>query len=495
MLSTRPHRGVVAFLIVIACGAAGCRAQPNPDRQAGQLIPAQARTLRSFGAAGDGRTDDTAAMVRAFEGSSGYCLEGEGRSYRVVGTLRAANDLCLRNATLIQSQPLMDTRKYIKRLCPRTQDPAAVIDCRDPAMTAGEMNRLWRSLSVRTLLVRPGGDRPVRLYLERVKVDRGPHAELGSRSDSAGIWVDGAARVDLRSVEITGGGKGYGLQITNSRNITLSDLWVHDLVWAPYPGDALLSQSHVAEIGWNSVPIHEFREQGRGPASTGGAGKFYGVRVQEQLSCVSLSSVSHVRIRRLKIERCLAQFDTGKLPWQADGLDIGRSSSDIVIDGATIDSTWEGVDVAAGGAGVAGLQINDLTVSNSFSFGLKMGYQLRNARVSGVNVDGAGLSGIVIYGPARDVRISGAAIRNVGAVRGPRGRFSPWPAGNRAGIRIDGAPGSAPEGVLLEATSVSGRPQEYEFGILNTGGKRVEVRGLQAEGFSAERAHGIAGDP
>jgi hypothetical protein len=221
-------------------------------------------------------------------------------------------------------------------------------------------------------------------------------------------------------------------------------------------------------------------------------GKFYGVRIQEQLTCVTLANVSHVKIENARIERCMARFDTGDLPWQTDGLSIGRSSSDIIVNGATIDSTWEGVDVVAGGKGIDRLQINDLTVSNSFSFGLKMGYDLRNARVSRLTVKGAGLSGVVLYGPVRNVRISGATIQNVGMIRRVGGRFSPWPAGNRAGLRIDGNDGSSPQGVVVEDMAVAGRPTEIEFGMLNSVSTPVRLVRFNAEGVGSKRIHGKA---
>ena len=100
------------------------------------------------------------------------------------------------------------------------------------------------------------------------------------------------------------------------------------------------------------------------------------------------------------------------------------------------------MDIVADGGGILGLQINDLTVSNSFSFGLKMGYDLRNARVSELQVDHAGLAGVAVYGPVRDVRMSRASIRDVGTVVGNQGAYSPWPPGNRAGIRVDAGGGS-----------------------------------------------------
>jgi hypothetical protein len=482
--------------VAVACVTSGCRAAPSPKPRSGNgpFAPAATRTLKDFGAIGDGRADDTAALARALANSEAYCLDGQGRTYRVNGTLRAGQSLCLRNARLVQSAAPVDTAPYITRSCAAIRSAAPVVDCGDPAVPLREVTALWKSLSLRTLLIRPGGSRPIEVLLDRVKIDRGHYAEGGSRTDSAGIWLDGADRVDFRDVEITGAGKGYGLLITNASNVTLTNLWVHDLTWAPYRGNAPLSEARVAAAGWNSIPIHEFREQGRGGAT---AAKFYGVRIQEQLTCASLANVTHVRIENPRIERCMARFDTGDLPWQADGLDIGRSSSDVVVNNAKIDSTWEGMDVVAGGDGIDGLVINNLAASNSFSFGLKLGYELHNARVSGIKIAGAGLSGVVVYGPVRAVRISNATIRDVGVVREHSGSFSPWPRGNRAGIRIDegstanGAATATPEDVVIEDASVSGRPNDYEFGILNTGGRRIRVVRFNAEGFGSARTHGI----
>lgn len=475
--------------------AAACEAQPaaRTSSGSGPFAPADTRALGSFGAVGDGRADDTAAISRALANSDGYCLDGQGRTYKVVGTLRVARSLCLRNATLVQAAAPVDTARYIGRSCGIIPNPSSVKDCGDPAIPPDRVERLWKSLSVRTLLIRSGDGRPIKVNLNRVKIDRGPYAEGGSRTDSAGIWLDGADRVDFRDVEITGHGKGYGLLITNARNVTLANLWIHDLVWAPYRGDRPLSQADVARIGWNMVPIHEFREKGRG---AGPAAKFYGVRIQEQLTCAFLANVSRVRIESARIERCLARFDTGNLPWQTDGLAIGQSSTDVIINGARIDSTWEGVDIGAGGKGIDGLRINGLSVSNSFGFGLKMGYQLRNAQVSRLDVDGAGIAGVIVYGPVRDSRISGATIRNVGAVRAGQTRFSPWPPGNRAGIRIDqgSSPTATPDNLVLEDVSVSGNPTGYEFGVLNTGGRRIQTVRLRANGFGEARARGVSQD-
>lgn len=472
-----------AALAFVACLASGCRAQPPvQNQQSTPSTPSAIRTLKQFGAVGDGRADDTAAIGRALAQSDRYCLDGQGHSYRVSGTLRAARDLCLRNVTLVQAAVPVDTSAYITRRCPPVQDPSALVDCKDPTVPADQLARLWKSLSIRTLLIRSDDGRPLRVTLSHVKIDRGRYAEQGSRSDSAGIWLDGADGVDLDDVEITGNGKGYGLFISNARNVTLRNLWVHDLVWAPYRGDQPLSKAAVEAVGWNSVPIHEFREHRPGDTR---AAKFYGVRIQEQLTCVALQNVSQVTVENLRIARCMARFQNGNLPWQADGFDLGNSSSDIKVNGAAIDSTWEGIDVVADGNGIQRLDMNDLKVTNAFSFGLKMGYQLHGASVSGLEVAGAGLAGVVLYGPVRDVRLSNLSIRDVGELRGPDGLYSPWPRGNHAGIRIDGTHGSTPEGIVIDHATASGRPGEFDFGLLNTGVDRVQLRDFTAQGFKS----------
>ena len=477
-----------------------CRAGPPVAHKKGGALSAAAevRSLRDFGAVGDGRTDDTAAVQRALSNSAQYCLEGRGRSYRIVGTLRVQGDLCLRNATLVQSLVPFDTRPYIRHSCPITLDASAVVDCGDPAIPPEQLSRLRQSLSVRTLLIRP--DKPskrIRVTLDHLKVDRGHYPEGGSRSDSAGIWLEGADRADLRNVEVTGMGKGYGLIVLRSSNVTVDNLWVHDLVWSPYAGDTPLTRKRISAIGWNSVPIHEFREAGEGGVR---AAKFYGVRVQEQVTCAVFAEVQNVLIRNPKVSRCLARFQDGDLPWQADGLDIGASSSRVRVDGAVIESTWEGMDIVAGGAGISGLNLTNLRVSDSFGFGLKFGYVLRDVHIANVVIHNSGIAGIVLYGPVSGVSISNAQLSGVGAISVDGKTFVPWPQQTRSGIlitdgpTIGGAAEATPNDVLLENIVIgkSAGVPSYDYGIFNKGGKDVRVRGSRAIGFGKAAARGIS---
>jgi hypothetical protein len=318
---------------------------------------------------------------------------------------------------------------------------------------------------------------------------------MGSRSDSAGIWLEGADRADLNSVEITGQGKGYGLLLIRSRNVNIANLWIHDLVWAPYPGDATLIRDRVARIGWNTVPIREFREHRPGGPATS---KFYGVRIQEQVTCAYFAELRKVRIQNIRVERCMARFDTGDLPWQADGLDIGRSSSDVKISRATVNSTWEGIDVVGGGTGIEDLSIEDSRVSNSFSFAVKLGYKLHNARVTDVAIEHAGIAGVVVYGAVGQLAISNAEIADPGTIQIEEREVSPWPGEATAGIRIDSGPGgpsgaeSGPDDILITNSTVrSLHAGRYKFGILNRGGSDVRIADFRATGFSDARVRGV----
>jgi len=413
----------------------------------------------------------------------------------VSGTLRVDKDLCLRNLTLVQSFVPFDTAPYIRDACPQTLDTSAIVDCGDPAIPSDAVARLRESLSVRTLLIRPAkGASGIRVTLDHVKVDRGPYPDSGSRADSAGIWLQGADRADLNNVEITGGGKGYGLMLLRSSNVTVNNLWIHDLVWSPYRGEAPLTQATVAAAGWNSIPIHEFRAAGEDGAK---ASKFYGVRVQEQITCAVFSQVRTLTISNPRISRCMARLADGDIPWQADGLDIAQAASNVTVDGAIIDSTWNAMDIVANGGGIDGLTISNIRASNSFTYGLKLGYRLRNARITNAVVTNSGIAGIVLYGPVAGVEVNGAQIDGVGLLAANGRTFVPWPRQEHAGIRIDEgsrgteAAGQTPHDVSIEDVTV-GTPNgsRYDFGLLNKGGSNVRIHGFRAMGFSRAQLSG-----
>lgn len=469
------------MVAIAACSRSESAAPPQP------FAPQLTRTLSSFGAIGDGRSDDTAALTRALAQSEANCLDGGGSTYRVSGTLRVTHDLCLRNAKLVQALEPADVSPYLSHSCSRPVSSAALVDCGNPTISPSALRSLWPALSVRTLLIRPAEGAPrIRVNLENVSVDRGPYPEAGSRSDSAGIWLEGANRADFRNVEITGNGKGYGLMLVNSENVRLANLRIHDMAWSPYsePLDLDATQRR----GWNSFTIQEFRRAGEDGAKQS---KFYGTRAQEQLICAYLEGVRHVIIEKLEIARCTVRSTHGNIALQADGLAIGPRSSDVVIREASIGDVWEGVDVIAG-EGVTGLLLEDVQISRAFAFGLKLGYRLQNAVVSRLRVSGAGIAGIAIHGPVDNVRISKAVVRDIGFVEGPAGPTIAWPDVSRAGIRIDrGGPGTnaagkLPSNILIEDTDVRNnvQPGAFEFGLRNEGSLSVRTVRFTAAGFS-----------
>jgi hypothetical protein len=237
-------------------------------------------------------------------------------------------------------------------------------------------------------------------------------------------------------------------------------------------------KERVAIVGWNRVPIREFREA---------TGRFHGFRVQEQITCAYLADVQHVRVDNARISRCMARFSGGDLPWQADGLNFGRNSSDVNVSNAAIDSTWEGMDVVGGGNGIDRLTVSETTITNSFGFGLKLGYRLRGTRVANLTVSRAGLAGVVVYGPVVGLHLSKARISGVGSIATGNGDLAPWSSGTLAGIRIDegesgGGPGLfTPRDIVIDNVEVS--DGAYDYGIFNKGGKQLRVTNLRAAGF------------
>lgn len=454
--------------------------------------PAGAETsisLTAFGAVGDGRVDDTRALQTALRSSqvgSGQCLDGMGREYLVRGTLRASTDLCLVNTRLRQEPPRFDTRPLIRGDCPVERKADVLVDCGDPRTAQQGLPTLNAYLATRTLLIRPeSGKSPIKVTLRNVRVDRGDDPSSGARSEAAGIWIQWADRVVLDNVEITGDGKGFGLMIALSSNVTAHALNLHDMVWAPYRGDAALDLARVRTLGWNTAPLREYRYEGHDGASGSG---FFGTRVQEQLTCLMIVGSHNVRLSGLQVRGCRARFAEGDFPWQADGVGIGQLSSGIRIDGGShIADTWEGIDVVGGngtGDGVRDIAIADTRIDNSFSYAIKLGYNLANVAVERTQIDGAGLAGIVLYGRVREAALRHVAIAGAGAAK-LGGKAEPLWDQQRAGIvlmpRDPSMEGDYPQSVLLDDVRVRGG-DHCRSGVINTTPVRESTRRLTVVG-------------
>lgn len=445
-------------------------------------------TLASFGAAGDDRTDDTQALRKAFGQAAGRCLDGEGRTYRVRGTLRAGTDFCLANARLRQDVAAFDTRAWITGTCRAERDAKRLTDCGDPAMPDRLPDGLEDYLYTRTLLIRPDNDgaAPIMVALRNVTVDRGTDPASGARSDAAGIWIANAARMVLADVTVTGGGKGFGIMIVNSSNVTLRRVRLHDLVWEPYAGDTPLSLARVRQAGWNTTPIREFRKAGDRGAK---ASAFFGTRSQEQLSCLTIQQVRNVVIEDLHIKGCRARFAEGDIPWQADGLSIGETSSDIRIVDVSIADTWEAIDIVGGGSGVERVMIGKANITDSFNYGIKVGYDTRGIAVTDSTISRAGLAGVLLYGPVKNAQLRRVHIAEPGRLMFAGAAQTPWQQ-ERSGVVLGMGSTAAqaadfPTGVVLEAVTVRGN-RECRAGLLNLTPDRPVRANLQARGCAMQ---------
>jgi hypothetical protein len=121
----------------------------------------------TFGAVGDGRSDDRAALARALQAGP---VDGGGRRYGVRGALELPPGAILYDATLVQL---------------------------DPAPP-----------DVMTLLARRGGP----LTLSKVTVDRGGDGRGGSQARAAQVQIVGAD-LALVDVAVTGSSQGTGLKL------------------------------------------------------------------------------------------------------------------------------------------------------------------------------------------------------------------------------------------------------------------------------------------
>lgn len=478
-----------ALSLRLLCVLLATCAYATVSRAAQPFAPATTRTLSEFGAAGRDGVDDTSALMRAFAHADQYCLDGQGKSYRVNGTLQIQTSLCLKNVTIVQTAVPFDTSRYITQRCPVTPDPAAVVDCGDPAVPESDLPALLKSLNLRTLLIR--ADAPesfIKVNLTDVKIDRGHFPEAGSRGKSAAIWLQNADQVNMNRIEVTGYGKGYGIFVSNSTNITINDITIHDMIWAPYKGDQPLVQDDVRKIGWNTVPIREFRAaDGKGIKDS----KFYGVRVQEGVTCGFITASTDVVVNNAHVSRCGAVFDTGFLPWQSDGFDIGSSSANITLNHPRISQVWEGIDVLAGGTGVRNLTIKDAEISDIFAFGIKLGYNLSDAQIDGARIARSALNGIIVYGPVRNAAIRDTKLDEMGLFVRDGKPFQPWDITSIGGIRLNkGTSGRSsdvvyPDGVTIDRVSVANRlhPQAYFYGFINSGATNAHLSNVTATGY------------
>jgi Right handed beta helix region len=419
------------------------------------LPAAEPKTLRSFGAIGDGETDDRAAIQKALTESQGNPLDGEGASYAVRGNIEVSGPVDLCNATIRQVQEPADVRRFFPSVSnpePPLVDPPEALRgmigglpwldaagvatyAEDPTLSVADIDAIRPSIVLRTLFIRGTEDKPVSVRLEKIRILRGDHPETGGRNDGAGLMIASGSPVLLRDVEVTGHGKGAGVQLVGCREARLERLNIHDMHWSLYPGDIMPTAASLkADWGWNNNPIYEFR-----------GNRFARVRIQEQLSGLYLTMCDGVELIESTVERLGVEIDGVFHPWQADGITVGRSRN-VTMRDCRISDVWEGIDFT--GALCENFHQENITIADTFSYGFKYAHPKKNGLVVNCVSIRAGMTGFIIGSEC-----DGVVFRNCQSLE--TGASGHWtkdePRPNVSGFRLEGGPeGKLPRGVVLE---------------------------------------------
>ena len=188
--------------------------------------PVDPRALdpRTFGARADGRSDDTAPLLRAL--ASGRPVDGGGRTYGVSGWLRPGAAFAgLSNCTIRQ------------------------LDLFDRSRTL--FIEEAKGFGLRNVAVMRGGQNDDALIQRDMQ-------------DKAGIWLEGCSDFTLDAVSVTGGGIGTGLVISACRSFTASDCQVAHIlyrrtqrpsddmiqgIWINRSSDFTLTRAKVSDLG------------------------------------------------------------------------------------------------------------------------------------------------------------------------------------------------------------------------------------------------------
>lgn len=452
------------------------------------ISAADALTLRSLGAKGDGITDDRAVIEKALNEAGGKPVDGEGLAYAVDGTVRVRAGVDLRNATFKQTAGSFDTARFIRST--RNSNPPEVKPAdalrqmvnglpllrhdgiasypEDPEVTGADREALRKMLTVRTLFIHGEAGKPVPVRLENVKVLRGAHADAGMHSNSAGVYLVEAAPVVLKNVEITGDGKGSGLFVQGCKKVRMDGVNIHDILWAPYQGDVHVSAASLAaDFGWNNSPIYDFNER---------TGRFVRVRVQEQLTGLTLTYSEDVEIVNSRIERIGTRIEGKFVPWQADGATISGVKN-LTMRDCVITQVWEGIDFT--GKGVDGFLQENIRISDTFAYGFKYAHPQRNGRVLNCTSTRAGFKSFIIGSECENIEFTGCAALETGV-------GSPWKRPGRerngiSGFELDFDALHSPKNIILRDCRAENAesPDEMDVGFLTSDRAKDPAHGIR----------------
>jgi len=372
-------------------------------------------TLRSFGAVGDGRTDDRAAIVEALTRAQGAPIDGEGLTYAVHGNIEVTTSIDFRNAKLVQTMEPPDTRGFFEEKGAFQVEPAAAMlktvknmpvlrpdgegtyaDGRVPS--EADIARLTPGIVLRTLAVRGTDAKPVSVHLEKVRIDRGHHPDSGGRTDGAGIHLSNANPVRLEDVVVSGDGKGTGIMLQQCTHVRLDRIHIHDMSWAPYAGDEVFTRLSALEVkddfGWNNFPIYEYRAAKK---------RFVRVRIQEQLVGIFVGVCNDVEIANTRIERLQTKIGDEYFPLQSDGITVGNTKG-IVVRNTDMLRTWEGIDFT--GKSGQDFLVDHCTVSDTIGWAFKMAHPKQNGRFVDCIAIRGGIAGFLVGAETDNVELT-----------------------------------------------------------------------------------------
>lgn len=428
-----------------------------------------AATLAQFGTAGDGITNDFNALKKAFN-SGERVLDGEGKTYRVIGSLQIDRDITLQNIRLVQGEKELS-----------------------PELLSENHPRFREKLFTRTLLIRsPDKKKKLNIRLENIYIDRGTDETQGLPSDSAAIWLDGV-KGSLENIEITGNGSGMGIMIVNSSELKLAQVSIHDMFWKPWNSKPQLDYNKVSQ-NWNEVPYWQL--------SRNGTEQFKGLyfdweRIQERIAGIHIVQSKKIDLENITIESLMARFEDNRLiEYQTDGVTIGSNTDDIHINQLNASKVWEGIDLT--GSPLANATVKNSRVEDAHAFGFKMANGARKVILENNIALRCGLSGFVISGknnPEHTHPASGEiVIRNcVAKGTGVNGYWEN--IATIAGYRIMSSRIENPSHIRIESskaiTGVSNQNMAFGFHSEADGDKTITVQNVESRGHTREAVRGF----
>ncbi len=403
--------------------------------------------MHSFGAIGDGKTDDRAAITEALLKANGAPVDGEGKVYAVRGNIDVRNvPVNFRNATLVQTMEKMDVSKYIPSAKGNGKISVEPADAfikdlnglpvlhasgigtypEDPVLSGEDLAKVTAFTGIRTLAVRGSKDKTVPVRLEKIRILRGQDAGAGSRNESAGLTVEYCSPLDLIDVEVTGDGKGTGIKVSDCTKVNMLRLNIHDIRWAPYTGDVTIPLKSVRDdFGWNNFPIYEYRSALK---------KFVRVRVQEQLAGLFVQGCEDVVIADSTIAHLETLIEGKPYAIQADGMTLNMVKN-LLVKNCNISFAWEGIDFT--GASGQDFVFENVRTKDCFSFGIKLAHPKQNGKMINCVAERSGNVGFEIEAGVENVEYTNCRALDTGS-------SGNWKTSDGFRIIARGKPGEAP---------------------------------------------------